>query len=97
MLHETCMFVRIETCVKHASWNVLFFACNMHVTCATFRVGMSLYMSVLKWACSWYSKYGYGVCVEVLGGHVLYMSLLEWACSELFKYGYVLGLGGHVL
>ena len=30
MLHETCMFVRIETCVKHASWNVLFFACNMH-------------------------------------------------------------------
>ena len=40
-LHVTWnMHVCQKTCVKDASWNVLFFACNMHVTCATFRVGL---------------------------------------------------------
>ena len=45
MLHETCMYINMETCMftcmlcMHVG--IVFFACNMHAACMTFRAGIA--------------------------------------------------------
>ena len=48
MLHETCMYINIITCMSCSACNSMLFAWNMHAICTVFRVGMLLYVRILK-------------------------------------------------